>query len=81
MPGRADGKVAIITGAVHGQGRSYAVRLAEEGADIIALDICADVASGCIPARQRPTWLRPCGSSRRPTGTPEAPEAPVSGSA
>jgi (+)-trans-carveol dehydrogenase len=38
MPGRVDGKVALITGAARGQGRSHAVRLAEEGADIIALD-------------------------------------------
>jgi SDR family mycofactocin-dependent oxidoreductase len=38
--GKLDGKVAFITGAARGQGRSHAVRLAEEGADIIALDIC-----------------------------------------
>lgn len=38
--GRVEGKVAFITGAAHGQGRSHAVRLAEEGADIIAVDIC-----------------------------------------
>ncbi|HEV7752723.1 MAG TPA: mycofactocin-coupled SDR family oxidoreductase [Baekduia sp.] len=38
--GRVDGKVAFITGAARGQGRSHAVRLAEEGADIIAIDIC-----------------------------------------
>ena len=36
-----EGKVAFITGAARGQGRSHAVRLAEEGADIIALDICS----------------------------------------
>lgn len=40
--GALEGKVAFITGAGRGQGRSHAVRLAEEGADIIALDICAD---------------------------------------
>ncbi|MCV7317058.1 mycofactocin-coupled SDR family oxidoreductase [Mycolicibacillus parakoreensis] len=40
MAGRVDGKVAFITGAAHGQGRSHAVRLAEEGADIIAIDAC-----------------------------------------
>ncbi len=40
MAGRVDGKVAFITGAARGQGRSHAVRLAEEGADIIAVDIC-----------------------------------------
>jgi SDR family mycofactocin-dependent oxidoreductase len=43
--GRVDGKVAFITGAARGQGRSHAIRLAEEGADIIAVDICEDVAS------------------------------------
>lgn len=40
MPGRVEGKVAFITGAARGQGRAHAVRLAEEGADIIAVDIC-----------------------------------------
>jgi (+)-trans-carveol dehydrogenase len=38
--GRVEGKVALITGAARGQGRSPAVRLAEEGADIIAVDLC-----------------------------------------
>jgi len=38
--GKLDGKVAFITGAARGQGRSHAVRLAQEGADIIAVDIC-----------------------------------------
>jgi SDR family mycofactocin-dependent oxidoreductase len=41
--GRVEGKVALITGAARGQGRAHAVHLAEEGADIIALDICRDV--------------------------------------
>ena len=41
--GRVEGKVAFITGAARGQGRSHAVRLAEEGADIIAVDLCEDV--------------------------------------
>lgn len=41
--GRLDGKVAFITGAARGQGRSHAVRLAEEGADIIAVDGLADI--------------------------------------
>ena len=40
MMGRVEGKVAFITGAARGQGRSHAVRLAQEGADIIAVDIC-----------------------------------------
>jgi SDR family mycofactocin-dependent oxidoreductase len=43
MAGRVEGKVAFITGAARGQGRSHAVRLASEGADIIAVDICQDV--------------------------------------
>jgi SDR family mycofactocin-dependent oxidoreductase len=43
--GRVQGKVAFITGAGRGQGRSHAVRLAEEGADIIAVDICQDIAT------------------------------------
>lgn len=38
-----DGKVALITGAARGQGRSHALRLAEEGADIIALDLCGQI--------------------------------------
>jgi SDR family mycofactocin-dependent oxidoreductase len=41
--GRVAGKVAFITGAARGQGREHAVRLAEEGADIIAVDLCEDV--------------------------------------
>jgi SDR family mycofactocin-dependent oxidoreductase len=42
MAGRVAGKVAFVTGAGRGQGRSHAIRLAEEGADIIAVDICED---------------------------------------
>ena len=41
--GKLDGKVAFITGAGRGQGRSHAIRLAGEGADIIAVDICEDI--------------------------------------
>ncbi|WP_137872071.1 mycofactocin-coupled SDR family oxidoreductase [Rhodococcus sp. Q] len=43
--GRVEGKVAFVTGAARGQGRSHAVRLAEEGADIIAVDLCTDMSS------------------------------------
>jgi len=43
MGGRVEGKVAFITGAARGQGRSHALRLAQEGADIIAVDICQPV--------------------------------------
>jgi (+)-trans-carveol dehydrogenase len=45
MTGRVEGKVAFITGAARGQGRSHALRLAEEGADIIAVDICEQIES------------------------------------
>lgn len=43
MTGRVQGKVAFITGAGHGQGRSHAVRLAEEGADIVLVDACTTI--------------------------------------
>jgi (+)-trans-carveol dehydrogenase len=49
MAGRLDGKVAFITGAARGQGRAHAVRMAEEGADIIAVDICRQIDSVRIP--------------------------------
>jgi SDR family mycofactocin-dependent oxidoreductase len=45
MSGRVAGKVAFITGAARGQGRSHAVRLAQEGADIIALDLAEEIES------------------------------------
>jgi SDR family mycofactocin-dependent oxidoreductase len=41
--GKLDGRVAFITGVARGQGRSHAVRLAEEGADIVGIDICAQI--------------------------------------
>src|SRR5205823_9165967 len=47
--GRMDGKVVLITGAARGQGRSHALRLAEEGADIIAVDICDHIDSVPFP--------------------------------
>ena len=49
MAGKLEGKVAFITGAARGQGRSHAVRLAQEGADIIAVDICAQIGSVAYP--------------------------------
>jgi SDR family mycofactocin-dependent oxidoreductase len=47
--GRVEGKVAFITGAARGQGRSHAVRLAQEGADIIAVDIDQQVETAMAP--------------------------------
>ncbi len=47
--GRVEGKVAFVTGAARGQGRSHALLLASEGADIIAVDICEDIASNKYP--------------------------------
>ena len=47
--GKLEGKVAFITGAARGQGRSHAVRLAQEGADIIALDLCAQLETVAYP--------------------------------
>ena len=49
MPRKVEGKVAFITGAARGQGRSHAIRLAEEGADIIAVDICRQIDTVPIP--------------------------------
>jgi SDR family mycofactocin-dependent oxidoreductase len=49
MTGRVEGKVALITGAARGQGRSHAVRLAAEGADIIAVDLCQDIDTAHYP--------------------------------
>src|SRR5262249_28363839 len=49
MAGRLEGKVAFITGAARGQGRAHALRQAEEGADIIAVDICRQIESNPYP--------------------------------
>jgi SDR family mycofactocin-dependent oxidoreductase len=48
-----NGKVAFITGVARGQGRSHAVRLAADGADIIGVDICADIDSNGYPMATR----------------------------
>src|ERR1700749_5056460 len=50
MAGRLKGKVAFITGAARGQGRAHAVRMANEGADILALDIADDIPNLCYPS-------------------------------
>jgi SDR family mycofactocin-dependent oxidoreductase len=47
--GRVEGKVAFISGLARGQGRSHAIRLAEEGADIIGIDICEDLENNNYP--------------------------------
>lgn len=51
--GSLDGRVAFITGAARGQGRSHAIRLAGEGADIIGIDICADIPANGYPMAGR----------------------------
>src|SRR4051794_27088332 len=43
MHGLVAGKVVLVTGAARGQGRAHAVRLAEQGADVIAVDVCKDI--------------------------------------
>ncbi|MGZ8749109.1 MAG: mycofactocin-coupled SDR family oxidoreductase [Mycobacterium sp.] len=52
--GRVAGKVAFITGAARGQGREHAIRLAEEGADIIAVDVCGDIDGAPYPLATEP---------------------------
>src|ERR1700753_2046991 len=47
--GRVTGKVAVVSGAARGQGRSHARMLAAEGADIIAVDLCADIDTNEYP--------------------------------
>jgi (+)-trans-carveol dehydrogenase len=49
MAGRLEGKVALITGAARGQGRSHALALARAGADIFGVDLCAQVDSVAYP--------------------------------
>lgn len=51
--GSLEGRVAFITGVARGQGRSHAVRLASEGADIIGVDICADIDANGYPMASR----------------------------
>jgi SDR family mycofactocin-dependent oxidoreductase len=49
MSGQFEHKVVLVTGAARGQGRSHSVRFAEEGADIIAVDICDQIDSVAYP--------------------------------
>ena len=79
MPRFTD-KVAVITGAARGQGRSHAVRLATEGADVIALDICHDIdtvaydlATPADLRRPRAWSPRRAGGSCRPRSTSATP--------
>ena len=53
MSARLEGRVAFITGVARGQGRSHAVRLAREGANIIGIDICADIPANHYPMASR----------------------------
>ena len=46
MNGRLADRVAFVTGAARGQGRAHAVRMAQEGADIIAIDVAGDLPAG-----------------------------------
>jgi len=65
--GRVAGKVALITGAARGQGRSHALKLAEEGADIILFDICRDIDTNGYPLAT-PADLRDAGLEVEKTG-------------
>lgn len=58
-----DGKVALVTGAGRGQGRSHAVRLAKDGADIIAVDVPEPMSSlgYAMTSRRRPARSKPSG--------------------
>lgn len=51
--GMLDGKIALVTGAARGQGRNHAVRFAEEGADVIVLDVCDQIESVSYPLASR----------------------------
>jgi SDR family mycofactocin-dependent oxidoreductase len=51
--GLLDGKVAVVSGAARGQGRAHAVRLAQEGADLIVMDICRDIDTVHYPLATR----------------------------
>ena len=64
--GRVEGKIAFVTGAARGQGRAEAVRLAEEGADVIAMDICGPIATSIGPPTSPETSKRPPAWLRRP---------------
>ena len=75
--GRVEGKVALVTGAGRGQGRSHAVRLAEEGASVIAFDICAPVASVSYDMATRDDLEETCELVRAAGGSTYAAEVDV----
>jgi NAD(P)-dependent dehydrogenase (short-subunit alcohol dehydrogenase family) len=72
--GKLDGRVVFITGAARGQGRSHAVRFAVEGADIVGVDICADIE--IVPYKLATQAdleeTRRAGREGRPQGAPAA---------
>jgi NAD(P)-dependent dehydrogenase (short-subunit alcohol dehydrogenase family) len=62
--GSLEGQVAFVTGAARGQGRAHAIRLAAEGADIIAIDLCGPVSETITyPSAERDGA---CGQGHRP---------------
>jgi (+)-trans-carveol dehydrogenase len=78
MAGRVEGKVAFITGPARGQGGSYAVRLAQEGADIIAVDVCEDMPGMPYAGATEQDLAETVKESRRWTGG-SSPPRPTSG--
>ena len=64
--GRVQDKVVLVTGGARGQGRSHAVKLAEEGADVILFDICHDIETNEYPLATRMISKKPVLKSRRP---------------
>ncbi|MGW2523568.1 mycofactocin-coupled SDR family oxidoreductase [Streptomyces sp. NPDC001617] len=66
--GRVEGKVALITGAARGQGRSHAVRLAEEGADVVVTDVCHDISDELPYSLATKEQLEETAESVRKTG-------------
>lgn len=66
MKQQFEGKVAFITGAARGQGRSHAVRFAELGADIIAMDICDQIDGVVYPLARPEISRKPSISSKKP---------------
>ena len=66
--GPLSGKVAFITGAARGQGRAHAVRLASDGADVIAVDLCDQIASVPYPMATPDDLAATATGSRRRCG-------------